>query len=111
MTSLTQVNVAVSGADRKAEAAARLAPEPTDQSNAVRVGMQLPSGRAVRKFAADTPVESLYDWALQNLTNEQAEMEFTLVPAAPGSQPLSDLAQTLQDAGVAGGMLRLHFND
>lgn len=101
----------MSGADRKAAAAVRLLPEPTDRSQAVRVGMQLPSGREVRMFTADAPVGALYDFALQKLTDEQAECEFTLVPTAPGCSPLNDHKVSLTDAGVAGGMLRLQFSD
>lgn len=105
------MSCAVSGADRKAAAAERLLPEPADKSQAVRVGLQLPGGREVRFFAADAPVGALYDLALQKLSDEQAQGEFTLVPTAPGSSPLSDHAVSLRDAGVAGGMLRLQFSD
>jgi hypothetical protein len=73
--------------------------------------MQLPNGREVHMFTADAPVRALYDYALQKLTDEQAECDFQLVPIAPGSKPLSDLATSLQDAGIAGGMLRLQFLD
>ena len=100
----------MSGADRKAAAAERLQPEPTDGSEAVRVGLQLPSGRQVRKFAADAPVGALYDFALQHLTDDQAGEEFTL-GVHPGGAPLMDREVLIEDAGVAGGMLRLQFSD
>lgn len=99
----------MSGADRKAAAAARLLPEPTGSSQALRVGFQLPSGRQVRRFAADAPVGALYDVALQHLSDEQAEADFTLVP--PGSSPLTDHEVSLKDAGVGSCMLRLQFSD
>jgi UBX domain len=102
---------AESGEARKAAAAERLPQEPQDRSAACRVAVQTPGGRITRLFSPGDAVQAVYDFALQALSDEQAEGEFVLVPAVPGGQPLSELQASLAEAGAAGGLLRLQWVD
>ena len=99
----------MSGPERKAAAAQRVPAEPP-QAGSARVALQLPSGRAIRRFAPDDPVDAVFDYALTQLGDDEAAAEFDLVMVGGGA--LSERrGETVGGAGLNGMLLRLQWQD
>lgn len=110
-TSAVWCAVALSGPERKAAAAQRLPPEPP-QAGAARVALQLPSGRAIRRFSPEDTVSVVFDYALTRLGDDEAANEFDLVASAAGAEGLAARrGDTVAAAGLNGMMLRLQWQE
>lgn len=95
-----------------AEAKARLPAEPVQPDpNACRIAVRLPSGgRLQRTFSKTDPVSALQDYCIVQAEGA-ASRPFKLVQTFPGAPPLADASQSLEAAGLAGGMVALKWSD
>ncbi|KAL3134689.1 hypothetical protein ABBQ32_007693 [Trebouxia sp. C0010 RCD-2024] len=95
-----------------AEAKARLPAEPgPPDPNACRIAVRLPSGvRLQRTFSKTDPVSALQDYCIVQAEGA-ASRPFKLMQTFPGAPPLADASQSLDAAGLAGGMVALKWSD
>ncbi|DBB18836.1 TPA: hypothetical protein ACH3X3_000428 [Trebouxia sp. C0006] len=95
-----------------AEAKARLPSEPdSSDPNGCRIAVRLPSGdRLTRTFSKTDSVSALEDYCMSEAPGA-ATRPFKLMQAFPGAPPLADSSQSLQAAGLAGGVIALKFTD
>lgn len=74
------------------------------------MAVQLPSGRAVRRFSPDDPVAAVFDYALTQLGDDEAANDFDLVMNVGGGAGLAARrGETVASAGLGGMLLRLQW--
>eukprot|EP00890_Picochlorum_soloecismus_P000746 jgi/Picsp_1/1672/NSC_05146-R1_ubx domain-containing protein len=67
--------------------------------------IRFPDGtRRQRRFPKSSELGILRTWCIANSSDAASGSSFTLAPAAPGAQPLTDYSQSLEDAGAADAM-------
>lgn len=95
-----------------AEAKARLPSEPASSDpNGCRIAIRLPSGdRLTRTFSKTDSVSALEDYCMSEAPGA-ATRPFKLMQAFPGAPPLADSSQSLQAAGLAGGVIAFKWTD
>eukprot|EP00892_Ulva_mutabilis_P012404 jgi/Ulvmu1/9536/UM053_0025.1 len=106
-------DVPMSGPERKAVASDRLPPEPPAEGSA-RIALQLPSGRVIRRFTPESPVSTIFDFALTQLGDDEATNDFDLVAIGVADGLASRQSDTIEAAGLASGggmLLRLRWRD
>ncbi|KAL0043559.1 hypothetical protein WJX79_008367 [Trebouxia sp. C0005] len=95
-----------------AEAKARLPSEPgSSDPNGCRIAIRLPSGdRLTRTFSKTDSVSALEDYCMSEAPGA-AIRPFKLMQAFPGAPPLANSSQSLQAAGLAGGVIAFKWTD
>ncbi|KAK9817646.1 hypothetical protein WJX72_000123 [[Myrmecia] bisecta] len=102
-----------SASEVAAAAQAALPAEPAvGDPDGCRVAVRLSDGRRVqRRFFRSAAVQSLFDFCISECAEAAAGRRFSLAHAGPGgATPLTDLSQTLEQAGAANAMLVMQWS-
>eukprot|EP01025_Chloroclados_australasicus_P006540 TRINITY_DN120_c0_g1_i1.p1 TRINITY_DN120_c0_g1~~TRINITY_DN120_c0_g1_i1.p1 ORF type:complete len:464 (+),score=79.67 TRINITY_DN120_c0_g1_i1:181-1572(+) len=99
--------------ERQQEAQDALPAEPAeDDPLSCRIGFRWPDGgRGQRRFKKSDRVKDLQNYCITQVIAAANGVEFQLQQSIPGSKPLTDENQTIEDAGIVGSMIVMKLLD
>lgn len=83
--------------------------EPVQGPDVTRIQIRHPTGRIVRRFAVNDPVQRIFEYLKAQPIDDKAGVEFELV--SMGKNLMDQREQSIADAGLKNGTVMVEFNE